>query len=109
MPDRPVRELLVVELLGGFGDLLLVLPAIHALARAHPGAAVRVLTFTPGDALLAHDPAVASVTATSDHAEKAPARAVVAALDACPPDLAVSTTSYGGIDRLLADRVPRAV
>jgi ADP-heptose:LPS heptosyltransferase len=105
----PVRELLVVELLGGFGDLLLALPAVHALARAHPGAAVRVLTFAPGAALLAADPLVTSVIGTADHRDGAPRRAVAAQLDRCPPDLAVSTTCYDGIDRLLAARVPRAV
>lgn len=43
-----VRDILVVDLLGGLGDLVLVLPAIHALARRHPGAALRVLTHEPG-------------------------------------------------------------
>ena len=42
------------------GDVLLVLPAVHALARSHPGAEVTVLTFAPGDVLLAHDPLVAA-------------------------------------------------
>ncbi len=109
-----LRRILVVELLGGFGDVLLVLPAVHALARSHPDADVSVLTFTPGDALLAHDPLVARVVATDDHADGAPRRAVAAELDAAeregrPYDLVVTTTTYDGIADLCAARAPRAV
>ena len=109
-----VRRILVVELLGGFGDVLLVLPAVHALARSHPAAELTVLTFTPGDALLAHDPLVARVIGTSDHADGAPRRAVEAELDAAEAagrayDLVVTTTTYDGIADLCAARAPRAV
>jgi len=109
-----VRRILVVELLGGFGDVLLVLPAVHALARSHPDAELTVLTFTPGDVLLAHDPLVARVVGTSDHTDGAPRRAVAAELalaerDGRPYDLAVTTTTYDGIADLCAERVPRAV
>lgn len=103
------RRILVVELLGGFGDLLLVLPAVHALARSHPGAEVTVLTFAPGEALLRADPYVARVVATRDHAEGAPYRAVAAELAAEPYDLVVTTTTYDGIDELCAASAPRAV
>jgi ADP-heptose:LPS heptosyltransferase len=105
----PVREVLVVELLGGLGDLLLALPAVHALARSHPGASVRVLTFAPGSQLLAADPAVAEVVETADHSEGAPRRAVEAQLRRRPPDLAVSTTSYDGIGDVVAAGSRRAV
>lgn len=91
------RHILVVELLGGFGDMLLVLPATHALARSHPDADVCVLTFTPGHVLLRRDPLVAHVVATSDHSEGAPLRAVQSELTRRPYDLAVTTTTYGGI------------
>ena len=103
------RRILVVELLGGFGDLLLVLPAVHALARSHPGAEVTVLTFAPGDALLSADPLVARVVATRDHTEGAPRRAVAAELAARAYDLVVTTTTYDGIGELCAASVPRAV
>lgn len=102
MPD-----LLFVELLGGFGDLLLALPAVHALALA--GNRVHVLTFDPGGELLEGDPLVASCTTTSDHGDGAPRRAVEAALDARRYDRAVTTTTYDGIGDLLQARVPRAV
>ena len=108
------RRILVVELLGGFGDVLLVLPAVHALARSHPDAEVTVLTFTPGDVLLAHDPLVARVVAASDHTDGVPRRVVEAELDAAtaaglPYDLVVTTTTYDGIGELCAERAPRTV
>jgi ADP-heptose:LPS heptosyltransferase len=99
-----VPDLLFVELLGGFGDLLLALPAVHALALS--GHRVHVLTFDPAGELLADDPLVASVTTTSDHRDGAPRRAVEAALAARAYDRAVTTTTYDGIAALLAERVP---
>jgi len=102
-----MRDVLVVELLGGFGDLLLALPAVHALARSHPGARVHVATFAPGGELLARDPLVASVSTTSDHTEGAPRRFVEGLLDTRTYDLAVTTTTYDGIGDLLRSRVPR--
>ncbi len=113
-PGDDIRRILVVELLGGFGDVLLVLPAVHALARSHPGAELTVLTFAPGDALLAHDPLVVRVVGTGDHADGAPRRAVEAELDAAersggPYDLVVTTTTYDGIAELCARRAPRVV
>jgi len=103
-----VGEILVVELLGGIGDTLLALPAVHALARAHPRAAVRVLTFRPGEELLAADPCVAEAVGVA----KGPgaARAAVARqLADRRPDLAVTTTTYDGIPALLAASSRRAV
>jgi len=92
-------RILFVELLGGFGDLLLALPAVHALARSHPGAELDVLTFAPGDALLLRDPHVTRVLSTDDHADGAPRRAVQQALEAAY-DLVVTTTTYDGIGAL---------
>lgn len=103
---RAIREIVVVEMLGGFGDLLLALPAVHALARAHPDAALRVVTLAPGNSLLAADPAVTSVTVGDPDGA---AEAVARHLDRHPADLAVSTTMHSGIVELLEARVPRAV
>ena len=102
-----MHDLLFVELLGGFGDLLLALPAVHGLARS--GHRVHVLTFEPGAELLRDDPLVASVTTTSDHTGGAPRRAVEQALAARHHDRAVTTTTYDGIADLLAARVPETV
>lgn len=105
---RSLRDLLVVELLGGIGDLLLVLPAVHALADAHPRARVRVLTFEAGAPLLEADPAVGEVVAVPKRPGEA-RRAVEQELARRRPDLAVSTTSYEGIPELLTAGAERAV
>jgi ADP-heptose:LPS heptosyltransferase len=110
VPERAGRtrytEILVIDLLGGLGDLVMVLPVVHALARRHPGAALRVLTHAPGDALLRHDPAVAGVRTAEKGREPA---AVAAELDRHPYDLVVSTTRYGGIPDRIERRGVRAV
>lgn len=104
---KRVRSILFVELLGGFGDLLLALPAIQALGRSHPGARVTVLTFAPGAALLAADPHVAEVVVAEPGPPEQQARAV-ARLVRRGFDLVVSDTRYGGIPGVLgAD--PRAL
>ena len=97
----PVRSVLFVELLGGFGDLLLALPAIHALAMSHPQASVTVLTFAPGAALLAHDPLVDEVVvATAGPPEVQHATVERVLLRGF--DLVVSDTRYGGLPELIA-------
>ncbi len=97
-------RILVVDLLGGLGDLIMVLPSVHALAEHHPGAEVTVLTHAPGAVLLARDPAVASVRTAEKHGERA---AVEDALAALRPDLAVTTTRFDGIGDLLDDDAAR--
>ena len=104
-PVRPAR-ILVVDLLGGLGDLVMVLPVIHALHRRHPDAQLRVLTHQPGDALLRHDPAVTVVA----HAERGRERAaVLAELDRWRPDLVVTTTRYDGIADAIEELAPQSV
>lgn len=100
------QRILVIDLLGGLGDLLLVLPAVHALAQAHPDAALHVLTHEPGADLLRTDPAVRTVRTATRHAE---ADAVTAALAELGPDLVVSTTRHSGIPDLVAATGSRAV
>jgi len=103
-------RILVVDLLGGLGDLLMVLPAVHALAEHHPGSEVTVLTHAPGAVLLERDPAVAAVRTGDKHDERP---AVQRALTELRPDLAVTTTRVDGIGDLLdldaARRGSRAV
>jgi ADP-heptose:LPS heptosyltransferase len=100
------RDILVVDLLGGLGDLVMVLPVVHALARRHPGALLRVLTHAPGDALLRCDPAVSEVRRAPKGGERA---AVVAELDRRRPDLVVSTTRFDGIPGEIESRGMRSV
>ncbi|HEX5540585.1 MAG TPA: glycosyltransferase family 9 protein [Micromonospora sp.] len=102
-------HILVVDLLGGIGDLLLVLPVVHGLARRNPGAALRVLTHQPGAELLRGDPSVTEVL-TPRHGRAGAERAAVGeALAARPPALAVTTTRYDGIPDLLAASGARCV
>ena len=102
-------EILVVDLLGGIGDLLMVLPAIHALARRHPQAAVRVLTHEPGADLVRQDPLVAEVRVPRCDASGAERQAVAEALAEVRPDLAVTTTRYDGIPDLLREGSGRCI
>ncbi|HEY6794187.1 MAG TPA: glycosyltransferase family 9 protein [Kineosporiaceae bacterium] len=101
------RDILLVELLGGIGDLLMFLPVVHALARRHRQARIRVLTHDPGAELLRDDPAVSDVRAPARRG--AEREAVAAALAEHAPDLAVTTTRFAGIPDLLAGGATRAV
>jgi ADP-heptose:LPS heptosyltransferase len=106
-PAERYADILVVDLLGGIGDLLMILPAVHGLARRNPGARLRVLTDEPGADLVRGDPAVTEVHAP---APGEPARAAVRrVLAAGPPDLAVTTARHDGIPALLADSGARCV
>ena len=98
MPEY--RRILVIELLGGIGDLVMLLPAIHALGRRHAGASLVVLTENPGAELLRTDPWVTEVTTSTD------VRGELARVD---PDLVVSTSMHSGIPGLVAAHGCRAV
>jgi ADP-heptose:LPS heptosyltransferase len=102
----PDSDVLVVDLLGGIGDLVMLLPSVRGLARRHPEAAVRVLTHAPGGALLDPDPDVAEVRTVSKGRERA---GVVAELERTRPGLVVSTTRYDGIADEIERRVPGSV
>ncbi|MER7474398.1 glycosyltransferase family 9 protein [Micromonospora sp. NPDC000018] len=108
MPEA-YADILVVDLLGGIGDLLMLLPAVHGLARRNPGARLRVLTHDPGAELVRADPAVAEVRTPRHGRPGAEREAVIEALAAARPDLAVSTTRYDGIAELLEAAAARAV
>ncbi|MDD7967526.1 glycosyltransferase family 9 protein [Actinomycetospora lemnae] len=95
-----VRRILLIDLLGGLGDLIMVLPTVHALAEAHPDAELTVLTHAPGVPLLARDPAVGAVRTAEKHDERA---AVERALADLAPDLTVTTTRFDGIGDLVDD------
>ncbi len=105
-PPGIAGRILVVDLLGGLGDLVMALPVVHALNRRYPHAELRVLTHAPGDALLRHDPAVAAVTRAERGRERA---AVLAELDRFRPHLAVTTTRYDGIGDAIEELVPQSV
>ncbi|SCL28019.1 ADP-heptose:LPS heptosyltransferase [Micromonospora rhizosphaerae] len=102
-------EILVVDLLGGMGDLLMLLPAVHGLARRNPRARLRVLTHEPGAELVRADPAVTEVRTPRHGRPGAERAAVVEALTESRPDLAVTTTRYDGIPDLLTASGARCV
>ena len=108
-----IREILFVELLGGVGDVLISLPAIHALGCSYPGAGLTVLTFAPGGELLESDPLIHEVVQISSPDPTHPHRAYAAVekiLARRRWDLVVSDTSYDGIDMLVGScGAPRVV
>ncbi|HEX5419336.1 MAG TPA: glycosyltransferase family 9 protein, partial [Gammaproteobacteria bacterium] len=94
-----VERTLFIELLGGIGDLLMALPAMHAIGRSYPLARHDILTFRHGAALLAADPYIDCVHL----ADRGRALVSVARLLAAEHyDLIVSDTCHEGIDRLVA-------
>ncbi len=107
-----MNKILFVELLGGLGDLVIALPAIHALALSHPRAEVTVLTFEPGADLLRADPLVHHVRLAERGdaaAPERPRRALEELLASERFDLLVSDTTYAGIGDLLQATGARAV
>ncbi len=103
-----MRRILFVELIGGLGDLVIALPAIHALALSHPQARLAVLTFAPGAELLEADPLVQRVY-RAERGEGRPRQALEALLARESFDLIVSDTTYDGIDTLLEATGTRVV
>ncbi len=101
MKRSDFRRVLFTELLGGIGDLIIALSAIHALAQTYPEAELSVLTFAPGGTLLEDDPRVAQVL----YADKDdPASSVQGVLNApydLPYDLIVCDTNHSGIPELI--------
>ena len=101
---QTMREILFVELLGGVGDVLISLPAIHALGRSYPEADLTVLTFAPGGELLESDPLIHEVVQISSPDPTHPHRAYAAVEEMLARrswDLVISDTSYDGIDTLI--------
>jgi lipopolysaccharide heptosyltransferase II len=93
-----IQNILFIELLGGIGDVLIALSAIHALGRSHPAAQLTVLTFAPGGELLQHDRWVHRIV----YAQPNSARQAVDELLAQETfDLIVSDTSYDGIAEVI--------
>jgi ADP-heptose:LPS heptosyltransferase len=93
------ENFLFIELVGGIGDLLIALPAIQALARSRPRAAVVVLTSMPGGGLLQHDPRLEMWTIPAEEMTE-PHRlsaTVAQAVTSRSWELIISDTAYHGI------------
>ena len=107
-----MKRILFVELLGGIGDLVIALPAIHALGLSHPQAELTVLTFAPGAELLATDPLVRRTLQAQrgdEHQPGRPREALATLLGQERFDLIVSDTRYDGIDALIEASGARTV
>ena len=96
-----MRRILFVELLGGIGDLVTALPAVHALAQTYPDAELSVLTFAPGGELLEDDPRVDRVVCADRDDPARCVREVLATSSNFPYDLIVSDTNHSGIAEVL--------
>lgn len=95
---RIMKRILVIELLGGIGDILIALPAIKALATTYPHAEITVLTFAPGGELLEYDPQIHRVIyALSGQARQRVEQVLAEQFF----DLIVSDTNYDKIDELI--------
>ncbi len=97
------RSILFIELLGGIGDLVLALPAIHALAQTHAHAHTTVVTFPPAGRLLDHDPWVDETLDLPRGRADEVATAVRRLRKSRDFDVVVSDSMYGGLDSIVAD------
>jgi ADP-heptose:LPS heptosyltransferase len=101
-------RIVVVDTMGGLGDLLLALPVIDALCRSHPGAETTVVTTAPWHVLLERDERLA-VIPVHGRDEAAVRAAAVPALERLRPDLAVTTNRQHGLPELLERTAARAI
>ena len=85
----------------------MVLPVLHGLARRNPGAALRLLTHAPGDALVRADPAVAEVRRAERGQERAAVPGRAGPVPAGPRRQHHPLRRHRGRDQELAARVRR--
>jgi ADP-heptose:LPS heptosyltransferase len=116
-----MKRALLVELLGGIGDLVFILPALDRLRVTHPNLEWDVFAFLPGCELLAGDPRVARVieaTRPLDDGSSSKVRVghlefrnqLASLLTEQSYDLVVSDTRHSGIPDVIEESaVPRAV
>lgn len=93
-----MQKILFIELLGGIGDIVIALSAIHALALTYPEAELTVLTFRPGNELLKSDPLIQRVLCAESGNAK---QSVIELLTRETFDLIVSDTNYEDIDKVI--------
>ena len=55
------QKILFVDLLGGIGDVLIALRAIHALVQTHPAAEITILILPPSGELLESAPPIETI------------------------------------------------
>ncbi|RIX29935.1 glycosyltransferase family 9 protein [Amnibacterium setariae] len=102
-------RIVVVDTMGGLGDLLLALPVIEAVTRTYPEAETTVVTTAPWHVLLERDPRLHAVVPVPGRDEAAVLGAVVPVLEELRPDLAITTNRQHGLPELLQRTARRAV
>ena len=102
-------RIVVVDTMGGLGDLLLALPLIEGVARSHPDAETTVVTTAPWHVLLERDPRLHAVVPVPGRDAEAVLGAVRPVLEALRPDLAITTNRQHGLPELLERTARRAV
>ena len=81
-----MKRIVVVDTMGGLGDLLLAAPVIEAIARSHPEAETTVVTTAPWHVLLERDPRIHEVVAVHGRDADAVGGAVRPVLERLRPD-----------------------
>jgi ADP-heptose:LPS heptosyltransferase len=102
-------RIVVVDTMGGLGDLLLALPVVEALCRAHPQAEVTVVTTAPWHVLLERDPRIRAVVPVPGRDGVTVVGTVRPVLEDLRPDLAITTNRQHGLPELLERTASRAI
>ncbi|MGT2425548.1 glycosyltransferase family 9 protein [Amnibacterium kyonggiense] len=102
-------RIVLVDTMGGLGDLVLAMPIAEALGRSHPGAELAVVTTAPWHVLLERDPSIAEVVPVPGRDGRTIVGAVEGALRRLRPDLAVTTNRQHGLPELLERWSGRAI
>lgn len=104
-----MNRIVVVDTMGGLGDLLLAVPLVEALGRSHPGAELTVVTTAPWHVLLERDPRIHEVVPVTGKEAADVDAAVRPVLERLRPDLAVTTNRQHGLPALLERTAVRAI
>jgi ADP-heptose:LPS heptosyltransferase len=102
-------RVVVVDTMGGLGDLLLAMPLIEALCRSHQGAEVTVVTTAPWHVLLDRDTRIHEVVPVMGRDGAAVDEVVRPVLERLRPDLAITTNRQHGLPELLERTAERAI
>jgi len=104
-----MTRIVVVDTMGGLGDLLLGMPIVEALCRSHPDAEVTVVTTAPWHVLLERDERIHRVVPVEGRDGAAVEAAARPVLERLRPELAITTNRQHGLPALLERTAQRAV
>jgi ADP-heptose:LPS heptosyltransferase len=104
-----MTRIVVVDTMGGLGDLLLAAPMIEAVCRSHPEAETTVVTTAPWHVLLERDPRIHEVVPVPGRDAESVRSTVQPVLERLRPDLAITTNRQHGLPDLLERTAVHAV